>query len=394
MKQILENLKKENNYRFLKTIQYEGKYVLYQGKKVLNLAGNDYLNIAKNENLREEFFRQIQKKDFFLSSSSSRSLSGNCSVYEKFENDLAQKMNKTNPHSLKQMKSKDTKEVLHFNSGYQLNLSCIQALGTLANTLFIADKSIHASVIDGLRLSTSTFVRFRHNDMSHLESLLQQHYKKYENIILISEALFSMDGDFTKLKKLIEFKKQYKNILLYIDEAHSVGCFDESGLGFARYLGLDQEIDFLVFTFGKALASTGACIITKKEFKEFFINKARAFIYSTALPPLNVAWTHFIFEKLSTFTQQRHNLQEKSQFLKNTLLQNGFEVLGQAHIISLMCKSNEKADELANRILQCGIFAPAIKVPSVAKNTARIRFSLHCDLDEEDLEKIVKSLLQ
>ena len=376
---ILADLKTQGNYRRLKTLTHEGQYVYFKGQKLLNLAGNDYLHLTKDEGLKDEFLRQLDAKDFYLSSSSSRSLSGNFSIYEKFESSLA--------------KSFQNKEVLHFNSGYHLNLSCIQALSTLPNTLLIADKLIHASVIDGLRLGGSRFLRFKHNDLESLENLLKQYHKDYEHIIIITEALFSMNGDFAPLKELTEFKKRYQNILLYVDEAHSVGCFDESGLGYAKSLGLDKKIDCLVFTFGKAIASVGACMLCSSDFKAFFINKARAFIYSTALPPLNVAWSHFIFANLARFHNQRQNLHNISHFFKDVLLKQGFKILGDEYIISLLCGSNAKADMISNNLLQGGIFAPAIKEPTIPKGTSRIRFSLNAALNEAHIESIIKALL-
>ena len=268
-----------------------------------------------------------------------------------------------------------------FNSGFSLNYSCIQALATLKNTLFLADKFIHASMIDGLK--GANFFRFRHNDMQNLSLLLEKHHKNYERIIILSEALFSMDGDFAHIKQLVEFKKTYKNILLYIDEAHSVGCFDESGLGIIKSLGLEEDIDFLVLTFGKALASCGACMLCSSEAKDFFINKARALIYSTAIAPINVAFTKFIFERLKTFDKERKALKNISSFFKNLL--KDYKIIGDAYIVSLLIGSNEKASFLANKLLENGFFAPAIKEPTVPKNTARIRFSLNANLKEDEL---------
>lgn len=375
-KNILAKLKAEDNYRTLSTLTHQGKFVYKDKKKLLNLASNDYLNLAKNEGLKQAFFESLRAEDFYLSSSSSRSLSGNFSIYEEFESSLA--------------KHFKNKEILHFNSGYHLNFSCIAALGTLKNTLFIADKFIHASIIDGLR--GAKFLRFRHNDLTHLESLLEAHHNNYEHIIVMSEALFSMDGDFAPLMELVRLKKAYKNILLYIDEAHSVGCFDTSGLGLVKSSGLEGEIDFLVFTFGKAIASVGACMITSKDFKAFFINKARGFIYSTALPPLNVAWSHFVFSNLANFQAQREHLYDLSNYFRQNLQKKGCEMLGQSYIVPLLCGSNEKVGEISSILLKNGIFAPAIKTPSVPKNAARIRFSLHAGLEIEDLEKVLDIL--
>lgn len=375
---ILQDLKNDHNFRTLPHLRHEGKFVYKESKKLLNLASNDYLALSYDEELKEEFLSNLKKEYNYFSSSSSRSLSGNFGIYEELEDYLKADF-------------KD-KEILHFNSGYHLNLSCIAALSSLNKTLFLADKLIHASMIDGLRLNGADFFRYKHNDLDHLVSLIQKHYEKYENIIILSEALFSMDGDFSDLKALVELKKNYPKIKLYIDEAHSVGCFDKRGLGFAKSLGLENEIDFLVFTFGKAVASMGACMICAKKYKDFFINKARAFIYSTALPPINVAFTLFIFKNMAKFQNKRENLYHLSQFLKDKLQEKNLQILGDSYIISLILGDNKKALAIAQILEKGGIFAPAIKEPTVPKNTARIRFSLHAGLDQNDLEQILELL--
>ncbi|MBM0636758.1 pyridoxal phosphate-dependent aminotransferase family protein [Campylobacter sp. VicNov18] len=378
LKKILQDLEQNHNIRTLTPLKHEQNYVYKQDKKLLNLASNDYLNLASSKELKQEFLSTLKEENFFFSSSSSRSLSGNFEIYEELESFLKTKFK--------------GKEILHFNSGYHLNISCIAALCLIPKTLFLADKLIHASMIDGLRLSKGTFFRFHHNDISHLEKLIQKHYQNYDNIIILTEALFSMDGDFSDLKALCDLKKRYEKIKLYVDEAHSVGCFDKEGLGLVKKLGLEHEVDFLIFTFGKALTSMGACIICQKEYKSFFINKARAFIYSTALPPINVAWTQFILKKLPYFQDKREKLQHLSAFFKNKLQEKHYPILGNAYIISLLLIKNEKALALANKLEKSGIFAPAIKEPTVAKNTARIRFSLHAGFSTKELERIIKIL--
>ncbi|MCR2056634.1 pyridoxal phosphate-dependent aminotransferase family protein [Campylobacter helveticus] len=372
VEQILQNLQNESNFRTLTPLRHEGNFVFKQGFKMLNLAGNDYLNLASNSALKQEFLRSVREEDLYFSSSSSRSLSGNFDVYERLENFL---------------KAKFQKEVLLFNSGYHLNFSCIAALASVPSTLFLADKLIHASMIDGLR--GANFLRFKHKDMKHLQILLEKNHTKYENIIILSEALFSMDGDMANLKELVRLKKIYKNVLLYIDEAHSVGCF---GGGFGLVEALKLEVDFCIFTFGKALASVGACVITSKKFKDFFINKARGLIYSTALPPINVAFSLFIFEKLANFNQERKKLKELSEYFKKGLRAKKLEFLGDFYIISLLLKENQKALECALKLEKNGFFAPAIKTPTVPKNSARIRFSLHSGLSKNDLDKVMELL--
>ncbi|MBK1991417.1 pyridoxal phosphate-dependent aminotransferase family protein [Campylobacter sp. 2018MI35] len=375
---IFTTLKQNYNFRVLSHLKHDNCFVYKEGKKLLNLASNDYLALSYDKNLIEEFLDNLKEKYKYFSSSSSRSLSGNFEIYEEFEEYLKMQFQGF--------------EVLHFNSGYHLNLSCIAALASVPKTLFLADKFIHASMVDGLLLGKAHFFRFKHKDIKALENLIQIHYDKYDNIIILSEALFSMDGDFSDLKALCALKQRYKKIKLYIDEAHSVGCFNDNGLGLVKHLGFDKEIDFLVFTFGKAVASMGACIITHKEFKDFFINKARAFIYSTALAPINVAFTLFIFKKMKEFKEKRENLHNLAFLFKEKFAQKKYEILGDAYIISLVLGDNLKALNIAQILENQGFFAPAIKEPTVPKNTARIRFSLHAGLRLDDIERIINIL--
>lgn len=374
---LLHDLSARFNRRTLPQLRHEGNFVLKDGKKLLNLASNDYLNLAQREDLRVQFLSQFEGKIPPFSASSSRSLSGNFAIYEAFEGYLGALFG--------------GREVLHFNSGYHCNLSCIAALATLPETLFLCDKFAHASIIDGLRLSGAKFFRFRHNDVRNLELLLEKHHKNYKNFIIISEALFSMEGDFARLRDLIALKKRFGGVYLYLDEAHSVGCFGE-GLGWAAELGLAAGVDFLVLTFGKALASVGACMVAAGGMRDFFINTARGLIYSTALPPINVAWSLFVFKKMREFEGERKRLLALASAFKKALEARGGLVLGEAYILSLILGDNQRALEFAAGLEKSGFFAPAIRSPTVPQNGARIRFSLHSGLEMSDLEGILALL--
>lgn len=377
---ILEALAKDNNLRTLQHIDYDGMDIIKDGKRMLNLASNDYLNVATDVELKQEFFDTITQENYLLGSTSSRSLSGNHKVYMQLEDYIA--------------KSFDNKECLLFNSGYHLNISCVQALSLLENVLFIVDKFVHASIIDGLRLGGKRFMRYTHNNMQELADILTKTHSRYDIIIIISEGLFSMEGDCANLESLCALKKQYHNVLLYLDEAHSVGVFGDSGLGLAHHLGLAHCIDFLVFTFGKAIGSFGASMLCPAHYKAFFINKARGFIYSTALAPINVAWSFFVFQKLHTLQTRRKKLLALSAFLQKKCLHHNITLIGEAQILSLIVYTNKHALLLANKLMESGFFAPAIKTPSVPPNTARIRISLTSNIQEEQLMRLTLALSQ
>ncbi|WP_297812061.1 aminotransferase class I/II-fold pyridoxal phosphate-dependent enzyme [uncultured Helicobacter sp.] len=386
--QTLEALKCDSNYRILKPQRHHKFNILNNAKHnfhqipkwLLNLASNDYLGIASNESLNAAFLDSTLFKEYWsFSSSSSRLLSGNCEIYAGLESHLSHIFNK---------------QALLFNSGFHANLGAIGALNSLKNVLFVADKSIHASHIDGLKSFKSTSLkRFLHNDIQALEQILIHNVAKYDAIFILSEGLFSMEGDFAPLRALVTLKQQFHNVYLYIDEAHSIGSFGKEGLGICADLGLLDSIDFLVLTFGKALASMGACVLCNQIFYEYFVNFARSLIYSTALPPINVARSLFNFLELPKLAKQRANLSRLSADFKALLSQSlGLEVLGDYNIISLILGENAKAVYFAKELEKRGFFAPAIKSPTVPKNRACLRFSLTANLPFESLESLVQIL--
>lgn len=374
---ILQALKDDNNLRTLQDIQHDGIYIIKDNKRLLNLSSNDYLGIATDRELREEFFDTIDKESLLLGSTSSRSLSGNYRIFTQLEDYIAAQFS--------------NKSCLLFNSGYHLNISCMQALSEFSDVLFVVDKFVHASIIDGLRLGGKRFMRYTHNDMQSLASILEKTHNQYESIIIVSEGLFSMDGDLAQLDSLCAFKQQYSNVMLYLDEAHSVGVFGENGLGLAS-LGYENSIDFLVYTFGKAIGSFGACMICSPHLKDFFINKARGFIYSTAIAPINVAWNLFVFQKLKSMQNRRKHLLNLSELLRKECAKYNISLMGEAQILSLIAHTNENTLLLADKLSHKGFFAPAIKTPSVPPNTARLRISLTSNMQEEMMIEIVSAL--
>ncbi len=181
---------------------------------------------------------------------------------------------------------------------------------------------VHASLIDGARLSGAHFLRYRHNDYQHLERLLQEHHAHYERIIIVTESVFSMDGDCADLKQLVKLKQHYDKVALYVDEAHAIGAYGPTGLGLSEEQGCIAEIDLLVGTFGKALGSVGAYVVCSQLLKDYLINSMRPLIFSTALAPINMAWTYYLFKQLPQFHAKRQHLAQLSVQLKQARWQN------------------------------------------------------------------------
>lgn len=372
----LDIIKESGNYRILREIEHNGFLIHADGKEMLNLSSNDYLGLSSNPRLLDEFRAETDVMALAYSAASSRLLSGNHQYYKMLEDDLADIY--------------DKKAALVFNSGYHANIGILPALAG-KHDLIVADKLVHASIIDGLRLSDAQMLRYRHLDYDHLRNLLLHHREEYENVFIVTESIFSMDGDVADLQQLCEIKKEF-DAFLYVDEAHAIGVRGTNGLGCCEEQACTEEIDFIVGTFGKAFASMGAFVVCEQMFREYLINTQRSLIFTTALPPVNVAWTRFILNRMPDFYELRLKLAKVSERLKSVLNEKGFETRGNSHIVPMVCGSNENSIEMANLLQENGFFALPVRYPTVPKNEARIRFSLNASIPMEDYECLFEFL--
>lgn len=374
----LDQLKQQGNFRQFTANQQQGRWITIQDRTMLNLASNDYLGLAADLSLREEFLDTLQIDRALFSSSSSRLLTGNFAEYEQFENSLSKAFGRA---------------ALLFNSGYHMNIGILPALAD-SKTVILADKLVHASMIDGIRLSNAQYVRYRHNDLQHLEQLLQKYQQdeQVERIIVVTESIFSMDGDETDLAALAQLKQRFVKTMLYVDEAHAIGVRGGQGLGCAEQYGVLHQIDFLVGTFGKAIASIGGYIICDPIIRDYLINKMRPLIFSTALPPISMAWSDFIFNKVLNMQQQRQHLAEISHFLQQAVIAKGFSSPSSSHIIPIIVGESNAAIEKARYVQQQGFYAMPVRPPTVPQNSSRLRISLTSMVQKAELEKLVECL--
>lgn len=374
----LEQLKQQGNFRQFTSNQQQGRWITIQDRTMLNLASNDYLGLAADLTLREEFLGTLKIERALFSSSSSRLLTGNFAEYEQFENSLSKAFGRA---------------ALLFNSGYHMNIGILPALAD-SKTVILADKLVHASMIDGIRLSTAQYVRYRHNDLQHLEQLLQKYHQdeQIERIIVVTESIFSMDGDETDLAALAQLKQRYVKTMLYVDEAHAIGVRGEQGLGCAEQYGVLDQIDFLVGTFGKAIASVGGYIICDSIIRDYLINKMRPLIFSTALPPISMAWSDFMFHKVLGMQPQRQHLAEMSQYLQQAVVAKGFSSPSSSHIIPIIVGESQAAIEKARYVQQQGFYAMPVRPPTVPQNSSRLRISLTSLVQKNELEQLVECL--
>lgn len=355
-----ETLKKENRFRTLTKLNDD----------LLNFSSNDYIGLNSDIALRKEFYNSINNLP--LSSSSSRLISGSYDIVLELEETI---------------KNIYGKPALVFNSGFDCN-SCVIETFFDKDSLILSDRLNHASIYDGIIHSEAKLLRYKHLDLSNLKSLLLKYSKKYNNILVISETIYSMDGDLVDLDELIALKKEF-NFLLMIDEAHSYGVH---GYGIAYEKKYIDYIDFLTIPLGKGGGSNGCYLICDQIYKDYIINKGRHFIYTTALPPINNAWNLFILKKLNDFEEKRKKLDLLTTHAHELIKKYNLVTFSNTHIISIVIGNNFKLDKIIKHLVSKGFFVYGVKEPTVPKGSSRIRVGLTPEITLEQLDIFFKEL--
>ncbi len=380
MQELLDNNRRLGQLRTVKPKSQCGTKIIVDSHEYVNLSSNDYLGLASDLNLAFEFLSDVLHKDnnnklnadIRMSSSGSPLLTGAHLSYVDAENAMEELFNK---------------KALFFNSGFSANSGVISALAT-ENNLIIADKLAHASIIDGMMTAKGKCLRYAHNDYEHLEKLLNAHADKYDSVIIVTEAVFSMDGDSCDLKKLVELKHKFHNVYLYVDEAHSFCLYSDNGAGLCHLNQVTDEIDFILTTFGKGLGSQGACILCNETARDYLINTSRSLIFSTALSPLAFAHANFMVKYMQMRNDLRERLHSISSYIHNTLNESGYENVSQSQIIPVLTYENEKAVKACEFFKEHGFYAMPIRHPTVPKGKARLRLSLTASLSDDQVEQL------
>ena len=375
----LDQLRQQGNFRQFRSNQQQGKTIEIQQQQMLNLSSNDYLGLAADLHLREQFFDETPNAQRLMSASSSRLLTGNFPAYEQLEATLTQLFH--------------GRAALLFNSGYHMNIGILPALAD-AKTLILADKLVHASMIDGIRLSSAKYLRYRHNDLAHLQQLLTQYHadENYERIIVVTESIFSMDGDETDLVALVALKQQFAKVMLYVDEAHAIGVRGQQGLGCAEQYGVIDAIDFLVGTFGKAVASIGGYLICDPIIRDYLINRMRPLIFSTAQPPICMAWTQFMLNQIVHMQAQRQHLAALSQYMQHGIRAKGFVCPSTSQIVPVMIGDSTATVSKAQQLQAAGFYVMPVRPPTVRQGSSRLRICLNTQFETVDLTPLLDLL--
>lgn len=365
----LRQLEEKTQKRVLKDISFfDDPWIVMNGRKLLNLASNNYLGLASDERLIEAGCKAM--RTYGASATASRLIVGNYEQYARTERAL--------------IKWKQAEAALIINSGYTANIGIITALIGQDDIVF-SDWLNHASIIDGIMLSRAERHRYYHNDLNHLESLLKK-APSHKRKLIVTDTIFSMDGDIAPLEGLVTLKKRY-NAILMVDEAHSSGIYGEQGEGLTHHFRLQNEIDIQMGTFSKALGCFGAYVTGEQWLIDYLMNKMRSFIFTTALPPAVLGSIEKAIEIVQTEQERRETLQTHSHYFRHELKKLGFHI-GESttHIVPIIIGPNDLTVRFSERLQEHGIAAVAIRPPTVPEGTSRIRFSLTSSFSKAELD--------
>jgi glycine C-acetyltransferase len=352
----LEEIKKNHLLRELKYGIIKGSKILIQGKSLLNLCSNDYLGIP------------VTKLKIDQMQSSSRLVSGNDEIYKKLEKKLAN--------------HKSQEFSLIYPTGYMANLGAISSIAKKGD-LILSDELNHASIIESCKLSGATVLIYKHNDMNELKQKLEQ---KSKNKFVVTEGIFSMDGDFSNLEEMIEITQKTDSISI-LDDAHGDFVVGNDGKGTGDYFGVSKKIDLYISSLSKGLGSFGGYIASYKKVVDLNINKSKSFIYTSALPSFLVEYSLRRFE--SNRESQRKKLQKNVELFLKRLREIGYEINSQTQIIPIIIGKEKTAMEFGEFLFKNGIYAQPIRYPTVPKNQARLRISVTAWLSHKEIENSI-----
>jgi 8-amino-7-oxononanoate synthase len=370
----LKRIKESGLYRQMKYLQSpQQPYVKIAGKSYLMLSSNSYLGLCNDQRLKQAAMDAMEK--YGVGSGGSRLTTGSYEVHKKLEDEIAA--------------FKGAEAALLFNTGYMANVGAISSIAGKDWVIF-SDRFNHASIIDGCRLSGAEIIIYEHCDASDLETKAHSH--RGRRALVVTDGIFSVDGDIAPLPEIVQVAKKY-NMLLMVDDAHATGVLGENGGGTADYFGLQNEIDIQMGTFSKALASEGGFIAGNRGLIDYLANKARSFIFSTALAPATVAVSLRALEIVQAEPRLRQSLIANSAWFREKLREIGFEIMDfPTPIISIVLGPPDLTVNFSNRLMGEKIFVSAIRPPTVPQGTSRLRINLMATHTVDDLAPAIDSM--
>ncbi len=348
-------------------------HVRKKGKILLNFSSNDYLGLSKHPMLIDAVCADA--RHYGTGATASRLVVGTYDIHQQLEAQFAAAC------------GRDT--ALLFSSGFQANATILPALVD-RQSLVLCDRLVHSSLIQGILSSRARFSRYRHNDLEHLETLLRRAIDRpYQRILIATETLFSMDGDRSDVTALAQLAQRY-NAILYLDDAHALGVYGKHGMGLAAH---HEGVDIVVGTFGKAFGSFGAVVTCAQAIRDYLINRCPGFIYTTALPPPIVGAIAAALDLMPTLDHERQMLLQMAYYVRQQLQQLGYDTgASDSHIIPVRVETEQRALQLADWLETGGILAAAIRPPTVAPGTARIRISLSSRHTADHIEQLINRI--
>lgn len=371
----LAEIKQQDLYRKTRTYYpSDATHVRIEGKEYLMLAANNYLGLTHCPSVQQAAIEAI--REYGTGSGGARLISGTHPLYPLLEQELAD--------------FKGTEAAVVFNTGYMANVGVISAIAGVGDVIF-SDELNHASIIDGCRLSRARTIVFRHSDMDHLTKLLTQTTCRGRRLIVV-DGVFSMDGDIAPLDAIVELAERH-NAMVMVDDAHATGVIGPGGRGTVAYFGLKNRVLLQMGTLSKALAAEGGYVAGNRKVVEYLVNKARSFIFSTALSPATIAAACAALREVTARPELVARLSSNARIIRQMLLAAGFSIgQGSTPIIPVMVGSAGTAVALARELKNNGVIITAIRPPTVPAGTSRLRLAVSAAHDESELAQAVQKI--
>jgi glycine C-acetyltransferase/8-amino-7-oxononanoate synthase len=372
--QELKKLEAQHLRRQLRIVELPADTtIMIEGRELISMASNNYLGLANHPAVKQAAIEAIEQ--WGVGAGAARLISGTMRPHQQLEDDLAH--------------FKQVEAALTFGTGYTTNLGLIPSLIDQGG-LILADRNCHASLIEACQLSKAKFRVFHHNDIEHLEKLLKNRVGPCPTLV-VTEGVFSMDGDLAPLPDLLKLCQTY-DVTLLVDDAHGTGVMGENGRGTVEHFGLNPEDILQMGTLSKAIGTSGGYVAGTASLKEYLINTSKAFIYSTAPPPAIAVAAAAAIRVIQNEPQRRRRLWGNRNYLYSDLKKLGFELTDtQSPILPIIVKSPETALKMSQALYEAGIYVPAIRPPTVPKNSSRLRLTVSSEHSNDQLKKVIKA---